>query len=82
MLATCRLEEFIIEFIGILNEETEEQTLWEYYLHKVFDKSFQDFKEQISEKAKADSAPMTDEKLKRIVADSFNIIGDFAPIPE
>lgn len=34
------------ELIAIRNEELEEKTAWEFYLHRVFDQSFEEFREQ------------------------------------
>lgn len=36
----------IDELISIRNEELEEKTAWEFYLHRVFDQSFEEFREQ------------------------------------
>lgn len=36
----------IDELIAIRNEELEEKTAWEFYLHRVFDQSFEEFREQ------------------------------------
>lgn len=36
----------IDELIAICNEELEEKTAWEFYLHRVFDQSFEEFREQ------------------------------------
>lgn len=75
MIRTRRLEEFICEFIKIRNDETEENTLWEFFLHKVFDKTYQEFLDQIKE---PDVAPSED-KLINIVSDSYDTLKDFSP---
>lgn len=36
----------IDELIAIRNEELEEKTAWEFYLHRIFDQSFEEFREQ------------------------------------
>lgn len=38
MILTDRFSAFVSELLRIRNEEKDEQTLWEFFLHKVFDK--------------------------------------------
>lgn len=42
-LASGRFAEFVNEVITLTNEETENDTLWEFFLHKVFDQSWGEF---------------------------------------
>lgn len=65
------LVEFIDEFIDITNEET----VYELWLHKEYKKNYQEFKAQfIKEKAKVD-----DSKVETVINDSFNILNNFIP---
>ena len=43
MISVGRLSEFVDEIISIRNEELNEKTAWEYYLHRVYDRSFEEF---------------------------------------
>ena len=43
MLQAKKLNESISEIVKIRNEEIEEKMQWQYYLHRIFDKSFNDF---------------------------------------
>lgn len=69
----------------LLNKEAEDknnQALWEYYLHKVFDKSFDDFKNEVysagNDSLKNDA---TDEaKREEIMKKSDAILKNFVPI--
>ena len=47
MIRTGRLSEFISEVVTMHNEEVEEQTLWECWLHKNFEQSFAGYRETI-----------------------------------
>lgn len=47
MIETGRFLEFVVEFIKTVNLENEEKHSWEFYIHKVFDMSYQEFKESI-----------------------------------
>lgn len=43
MLETGQFCEFIDEVVKYRNEEVNEKTMWEYYLHRVFDMGFDEF---------------------------------------
>ena len=70
MIDQKRLSEFVLEFVDLENEKT----LWELYLHKVFDKSFNEFKNSIP---KASVRPK--ENVETTVKNSFNILNGFNP---
>lgn len=74
MLMTGRFREFVDEFINIRNEETEEKTLWEFWLHKVIDKTYNEFLNSL--KAEDDDAP-TEEDLIATVTGSVGILHGF-----
>ena len=63
------------EIIKTHNEEMEDKTIWEYYLHKVFDKSLKEFKESLAEQKKA--AP-TQEEIEETVLASFEMLEGFS----
>jgi len=42
-LASGRFSEFVNEVIEINNDEIENDTMWEFFLHKVFDQSWSEF---------------------------------------
>ena len=79
MILTGRFSNFVNEFIKIRNEEMEDQTKWEYWLHKVFDISFADFLEKTKEKA---AEVMTNEEAKKTVKESWGILQGFDPNTE
>ena len=43
MLETGQFCDFVGEVVNIRNEEVNEKTMWEYYLHRVFDMDFDEF---------------------------------------
>lgn len=77
MIETGRLEEFVNEFVLIQNEEQEDKTIWEIWLHRIFDKSFTDFKNSLNHEEKAAPTP---EELKSIAMDSRTILAGFVPV--
>lgn len=84
MIRTGRFEEFVNEFVAINNEETEQQNkeqedklLWDIWLHRIFDKSFAEFKNSLNQEEKAAPTP---EELKSIAMDSKTILAGFVPV--
>lgn len=70
MINSLRFLEFVDEFQKIENEKTQ----WDFYLHKVFTKSFDDFKSEIVNKE------VTKEQIETTVQDSKTILMNFVPI--
>lgn len=79
MIATGRLYEFVREVINIRNDEMVEQTSWEFWLHKVFDQSWADFRNEIPNDNSSTTAAPTQEELKKTVSDSANMLKNFCP---
>ena len=79
MILTGRLSEFVREFVTIRNEETDEQTKWEYWLHKVIDKSYKEFLEQTERAAERTSESASKEELEETVFASSSILNSFCP---
>lgn len=69
MITTGRFSEFVDRFIEIHNEDT----TWEFYLHKVQDKSYAEFKDEIS------IPVVTQADIETTVTDSINILNSFNP---
>ena len=76
MLRVGRLTEFVDELISIHNEEYKDKTLWDVWLHRVFDKSFAEFSQSIETNSAA--AP-TQEEAANIVAETKNMLNGFSP---
>ena len=76
MIRTRRLEEFVMQLVEMHNDEMEDKSLWEIWLHKIFDKSFADFRNEVTGEKKA--APSAEE-IKSTVKDSMNILAGFVP---
>ena len=47
LLLTNSLDNFIVDLFDIINREREEQTQWEFFLHKVYNKSWKDFVDEL-----------------------------------
>ena len=70
---------FIDDLIDFINEEKEEQVQWEFFLHKVFDKSWKEFCDELIAQES-----INDEKidLGATVEKSKNMLNNFTPESE
>ena len=77
MIASNRFEEFVFGFVDRYNKDQQEKNIWEFFLHKVFDQSYEDFRNSVS----SDSAPKKVEKeeLTETVKQSFDMLKTFNP---
>jgi len=77
MIAVGRFEEFIDELVQMQNDDVENETLWELYLHhKFIDKSFNDFKNQLEYDEPEPARPVN---LEATVSKSADILNGFVP---
>ena len=67
------LAEFIDEFFDIVNQENEDQVMWDYYLHRVFDKSYEEFVNQCKKE------PEKPVDFKAAINNSISILEGFVP---
>ena len=77
MIKTRRLEEFVMELVQLHNEEMEDKTLWEIWLHRIFDKTFADFKASLG--MENETAAPTQEETESIVQESYDLLAGFVP---
>ena len=78
MIRTRRLTEFIQETMKIRNEELIDKTRWEYWLHKVFDMSFDDYLSRLGGNKETEEV-LPAEALEATVRDSIGILKGFCP---
>ncbi len=62
------------EFVTMLWNVTEEEQQWQYFLAKVFDKSFEDFKESVKPQQ-----PISKKELETTVKESLELMNSFIP---
>jgi hypothetical protein len=77
MLHTCRFNEFVDEFLQTVNAETEDKTSWEFYLHKVQEGSFKDFKDELE--TNKQNQNMSKESIEDTIQNSLGILDNFTP---
>lgn len=67
------------DFIMTLNTKYIEDLEYELWLHKVYDKSFEEFKKDISISRDAQAGYMNEEDIKATVKKSNEILSNFTP---
>ncbi len=77
VIKTNRLCEFIESFADTIHEERETKFFWEYYLHRVFDKSYNEYIEAIE--VERDNKNMSLETIETTIQNSKNILANFNP---
>ena len=75
-IQTSRFCEFINAFI----EQKQEDDKWEYFIHKVWDKSYTEFCESL--KNSQDLQNMSDEQIETAIKKSMDILNNFKPEQE
>lgn len=58
------------------NQETAEKTMWEFYLHRVFDMSFKDFMDSLPT---GKEQQFTESDLAETIANSVDMLNGFNP---
>ena len=74
LILTHSLNNFIDDFFDFIIEEKKEKTEWEFFLHKVYDKSWGEFSDSI--KQSNDQTPID---LGATLNKSKNILNNFTP---
>ena len=80
MIRTGRFCEFVNNFVENVNKDKEEQMDWDFFLHKVFDMTFQEFKEKIENSKQNQS--MSERTMETTIIHSQNILRNFNPEKE
>lgn len=76
-ISTKRFSEFVDSFTENVSKENEEKTQWEYYLHKVFDCSFNEFVQGM--KTDEQNQKMSKATIETTVINSLDILQNFNP---
>lgn len=77
MMQAGRFAEFVSEFINTINAETEETAKWDIFLHKVWDKTYNEFDNAI--KVEQDNKNMSASEIETTIQMSNDILANFNP---
>lgn len=77
LIENGRFLEFIIDLLDMYEEEQ----IYELWLHKCFDKSYEEFKKGLKKQETdvEEVQSMDDERIGSIINDSFEILNNFKP---
>lgn len=75
MITAERFAEYVRELLQIYNDELEDKTLWELWLHKIHDKSYNDFKASVGMITK--NAAPTQQETAETVQQSKQLLNGF-----
>lgn len=78
MISTGRLCEFVEEFIKTRNDEEEHKAEWEFWLHKVFDKSWAEFRECLNPTETIENAAPTQAEMEETIQASMQMLNGFS----
>lgn len=74
LILTNGLDKFIDDLFEFMGEEKQEQTKWEFFLHKIYDKSWKEFCNEIEV-----SNVENDVDIVETLNNSKNILNNFTP---
>lgn len=81
LIANEEFDDWVEHFLNKSTKEKDDKMLWEFFLHKVNDKSFVEWKEEIKGEASPERGAMEEAEKEKIIKDSKNILNGFNPIP-
>ena len=70
-------DEFVEQFVDTINKERKHKHNWEFYLHRVLDKSYDEFIEAIE--VEQENQNMTEADIETTIKNSRNILANFNP---
>ena len=77
MIRTGRFREFVESMWNTDAKERNDREIWEFFLHRVFNKSFDDFKEEL--RINAMNSNMSERTIETTIKHSMNILQNFNP---
>lgn len=77
MIQCGRFCEFVVEFSNTIVKEKEEKRNWEFFLHKVWEGSYQDFLEDVENNKR--NLTMTNRTFETTIQHSMDILNNFIP---
>lgn len=77
MIQTGRFYDFVADFVKTVNQEKEDKINWEFFLHKVWEGTYDDFVSGIENNKKNQN--MSKRTIETTVQDSLDILKNFKP---
>lgn len=77
MIRSQRFNRFVFDVCKTKSKENEDKNTWEFYLHKVLDKSYSDFLKEINLKKELEETD--NEELTETISNSYSVLNNFNP---
>ena len=77
MILSGRFDEFVASLWNTANKEKDEETRWQYFLHKVFEGSFEDFNNTLKDNSEHQN--MSERTIETTMKHSMSILQNFNP---
>lgn len=77
MIQSGRFTDFVVNFVKTINKEQEDKHSWEFYLHKVFEGSYAEFREGME--TDKQNQNMDKRTMETTVNESLSILQNFTP---
>lgn len=74
MLLIGQFDNFVVDFVTFISEERDEKTKWEFFLHRIHDKSYNEFTNSI---ASGEAEEVQVEDIETTVKKSMDILDSF-----
>lgn len=71
-----QLHDFILGIMKVMLEEKKEKYRWEFFLHKVFDKTYEEYLNCYDD-MENEASYMTDEDILQVISQSEELINNF-----
>lgn len=80
MIQTGRFYDFVLDFVKTINQEKEDQDDWDFFLHKVWEGTFNEFKEKIANSKKNQNMSQMD--IETALKETEKIVNEFNSRPQ
>ena len=80
MIQTGRFSEFVENLVKTVNNELEEKKQWDFWLHKVWDGTYEEFQDEIQNNKK--NLSMSKRTIETTIQNSMDILKNFNPQKE
>lgn len=77
MIRAGRFYDFVVEVNSIISEEKQEEIYWDIWLHKVFNQTWDEWREDIRTRSEAQN--VTELDLEATITASFELLNGFNP---
>lgn len=75
MIKHCRFGEFVDSFIRKVLKEKNEKMTWEFFIHRIYDKSFNEFKEELENDARNQN--MSEQDVEATIQQTTDMVNEF-----